>query len=96
MTAGVRRVMGECDRSGFGIVSDFGNADIDYKAAYADAGFSSMMNCFFPKRGDLDNIAKWVAGSVTTARRPRPVFSLVGGYSIWPSPSSAYQREYMR
>jgi len=54
-------------------VSDFGNADIDYKAAYADAGFSSMMNCFFPKRGDLDNIAKWVAGSVTTARRPRPV-----------------------
>lgn len=40
----------------FYMTGDFDNASIDYKGAYADAGFSSMVNFFFPKRGDLDGI----------------------------------------
>lgn len=40
----------------FYMTGDFDNASIDYKPAYADAGFSSMVNFFFPKHGDLDNI----------------------------------------
>lgn len=40
----------------FYMTGDFDNASIDYKQAYADAGFSSMVNFFFPKHGDLDNI----------------------------------------
>ncbi len=35
---------------------DFDNAYIDYKPDYASYGFSSMVNFFFPKHGDLDAI----------------------------------------
>lgn len=31
-------------------------AGIDYKPDYAAAGFSSMVNCHFPKHGDIDGI----------------------------------------
>lgn len=40
----------------FYMTGDFDMAGIDYKAAYADAGFSSMVNFYFPKTGDLDCI----------------------------------------
>lgn len=40
----------------FYMTGDFDNASIDYKPDYAAAGFSSMVNFFFPKHGDLDNI----------------------------------------
>ena len=40
----------------FYMTGDFDNASIDYKPEYASAGFSSMVNFFFPKHGDLDNI----------------------------------------
>lgn len=40
----------------FYMTGDFDNASIDYKPEYAAAGFSSMVNFFFPKYGDLDNI----------------------------------------
>ena len=55
----------------FYMTGDFDNADIDYKAAYADAGFSSMVNFFFPKRGDLDNIVyTWQAYADSVAAHP--------------------------
>lgn len=48
----------------FYMTGDFDNASIDYKPEYADAGFSSMVNFFFPKHGDLDNIVyTWQAYS---------------------------------
>lgn len=40
----------------FYMTGDFDNASIDYKPNYADAGFSSMVNFYFPKHGDLDNV----------------------------------------
>ena len=40
----------------FYMTGDFDNASIDFKPEYASAGFSSMVNFFFPKHGDLDNI----------------------------------------
>lgn len=40
----------------FYMTGDYANADIDYKPDYFDAGFSSMVNFYFPKRGDLDGI----------------------------------------
>lgn len=40
----------------FYMTGDFDNATIDYKPEYADAGFSSMVNFYFPKHGDLDGI----------------------------------------
>lgn len=40
----------------FYMTGDFDHASIDYKKDYAEAGFSSMVNFYFPKRGDLDNI----------------------------------------
>ena len=40
----------------FYMTGDYDMAGIDYKAAYADAGFSSMVNFYFPKTGDLDGI----------------------------------------
>lgn len=40
----------------FYMTGDYDMAGIDYKAAYADAGFSSMVNFYFPKTGDLDSI----------------------------------------
>ena len=40
----------------FYMTGDFDCAGIDYKPGYADAGFSSMVNFYFPKHGDLDAI----------------------------------------
>ena len=40
----------------FYMTGDFDCASIDYKPEYADAGFSSMVNFYFPKHGDLDAI----------------------------------------
>lgn len=40
----------------FYLTGDYNMADIDYKADYADAGFSSMVNFYFPKHGDLDAV----------------------------------------
>lgn len=40
----------------FYMTGDFDGASIDFKPDYADAGFASMVNCTFPKRGDLDGI----------------------------------------
>ena len=40
----------------FYMTGDYDHASIDYKADYADAGFSSMVNFYFPKHGDLDGI----------------------------------------
>lgn len=40
----------------FYMTGDFDNAGIDYKPEYAAAGFSSLVNCNFPKHGDLDGI----------------------------------------
>lgn len=40
----------------FYMTGDFDGATIDYKPEYADAGFSSMVNFYFPKHGDLDAI----------------------------------------
>lgn len=40
----------------FYMTGDFDGASIDYKPEYADAGFSSMVNFYFPKHGDLDGI----------------------------------------
>lgn len=40
----------------FYMTGDYEGASIDYKPDYADAGFSSMVNFYFPKRGDLDGI----------------------------------------
>lgn len=40
----------------FYMTGDFEYATIDYKPDYADSGFSSLVNFYFPKKGDLDNI----------------------------------------
>lgn len=40
----------------FYMTGDYDCASIDYKSQYADAGFSSLVNFYFPKYGDLDNI----------------------------------------
>ena len=40
----------------FYMTGDYDCAYIDYKADYAHAGFSSMVNFYFPKHGDLDGI----------------------------------------
>lgn len=40
----------------FYMTGDFDLASIDYKPEYADAGFSSMVNFYFPKHGDLNGI----------------------------------------
>ncbi|MDE7421794.1 MAG: hypothetical protein K2N35_16510 [Muribaculaceae bacterium] len=55
----------------FYMTGDYANADIDYKPDYADAGFSSMVNFYFPKRGDLDGIVyTWKAYSDSIALHP--------------------------
>lgn len=38
----------------FYMTGDYDMAGIDYKPEYADAGFASLVNFFFPKHGDLD------------------------------------------
>ncbi len=40
----------------FYMTGDYDRAGIDRKADYADAGFSSLVNFYFPKHGDLDAI----------------------------------------
>ena len=40
----------------FYMTGDFDCASIDYKPDYARAGFSSLVNFYFPKHGDLDSI----------------------------------------
>ena len=40
----------------FYMTGDFDGASIDRKAEYAEAGFSSMVNFYVPKHGDLDGI----------------------------------------
>lgn len=55
----------------FYMTGDFENASIDFKADYADAGFSSMVNFFFPKHGDLDAIVyTWQAYADSLASHP--------------------------
>lgn len=55
----------------FYMTGDFDNASIDRKADYADAGFSSMVNFFFPKHGDLDGIVyTWQAYADSVASHP--------------------------
>lgn len=52
----------------FYMTGDYANASIDFKPAYSDAGFSSMVNFFFPKHGDLDGIVHtWQAYSDSMA-----------------------------
>lgn len=48
----------------FYMTGDFDMAGIDFKPEYADAGFSSMVNFYFPKHGDLDGaVYTWQAYS---------------------------------
>ncbi len=55
----------------FYMTGDFENSSIDRKSGYADAGFSSMVNFFFPKHGDLDNIVyTWQAYADSIAANP--------------------------
>lgn len=55
----------------FYMTGDFENASIDYKPRYADAGFSSMVNCYFPKHGDTDAIVYiWQAYADSIAAHP--------------------------
>ncbi|MDE7413774.1 MAG: hypothetical protein K2N05_08340 [Muribaculaceae bacterium] len=52
----------------FYMTGDYENVSIDYKPDYAHAGFSSMVNFFFPKHGDLDGITYiWQAYSDSVA-----------------------------
>lgn len=55
----------------FYMTGDFDGASIDFKPDYADAGFSSMVNFYFPKRGDMDGIVHvWQAYSDSIAAHP--------------------------
>ena len=55
----------------FYMTGDFDKASIDYKADYAEAGFSSMVNFYFPKSGDLDGIVyTWQAYSDSLQKHP--------------------------
>ncbi|MGN1245716.1 MAG: alpha-amylase family glycosyl hydrolase [Muribaculaceae bacterium] len=55
----------------FYMTGDFDCASIDYKPEYARAGFSSMVNFYFPKHGDLDNIVyTWQAYADSVAAHP--------------------------
>lgn len=48
----------------FYMTGDFEPSGIEYKPGYASAGFSSIVNCKFPKRGNLDAIVyTWQAYS---------------------------------
>ena len=67
----------------FYMTGDFDCASIDYKPEYADAGFSSMVNFYFPKRGDLDGIVHtWqvYADSVATHSDWHPFSYLNNSY----------------
>ncbi|MDE6443153.1 MAG: hypothetical protein K2K64_01840 [Muribaculaceae bacterium] len=55
----------------FYMTGDFENASIGYIPEYADAGFSSLVNFFFPKKGDLDNIVyTWQVYADSIAAHP--------------------------
>ena len=55
----------------FYMTGDFDMAGIDYKPDYSATGFSSMVNFYFPKRGDLDGIVyTWQAYSDSISRHP--------------------------
>lgn len=55
----------------FYMTGDYDMADIDFKPAYADAGFSSMVNFYFPKHGDLNGIVyTWQAYSDSIQAHP--------------------------
>ena len=55
----------------FYMTGDYDMAGIDYKHDYADAGFSSMVNFYFPKHGDLDGIVYvWQAYADSIAAHP--------------------------
>lgn len=55
----------------FYMTGDYDGASIDYKPDYADAGFSSMVNFYFPKHGDLDGIVyTWQAYADSLAAHP--------------------------
>lgn len=55
----------------FYMTGDFEGASIDFKPEYADAGFSSMVNFYFPKTGDLDGIVyTWQAYADSLAAHP--------------------------
>lgn len=55
----------------FYMTGDFEPSGIEYKKKYADVGFSNMVNCNFPKKGDLDSIVyTWQAYSDSIAAHP--------------------------
>lgn len=55
----------------FYMTGDYDRATIEYKAEYADAGFSSLVNFYFPKSGDLDSIVYlWQAYSDSIDAHP--------------------------
>lgn len=55
----------------FYMTGDFDMAGIDFKPEYADAGFSSMVNFYFPKHGDLDGIVyTWQAYADSVQAHP--------------------------
>lgn len=55
----------------FYLTGDFDCASIDFKPEYADAGFSSMVNFYFPKHGDLDGIVyTWQAYADSICAHP--------------------------
>ena len=67
----------------FYMTGDFDCASIDYKPQYASAGFSSMVNFYFPKQGDLDGIVHvWqaYADSVATHSYWHPFSYLNNSY----------------
>lgn len=56
---------------GFYMTGDFDCASVDFKPVYADAGFSSMVNFYFPKHGDTDAIVyTWQAYADSVAAHP--------------------------
>lgn len=55
----------------FYMTGDFDMAGIDHKPEYAAAGFSSMVNFYFPKHGDLDGIVHtWQAYADSVQAHP--------------------------
>lgn len=55
----------------FFMTGDFEPSGIEYKPDYAAAGFSNMVNCNFPKLGDLDSIVyTWQSYSDSIAAHP--------------------------
>ncbi len=55
----------------FYMTGDYDMASIDFKPDYADAGFSSLVNFYFPKHGDLDGIVyTWQAYADSVQAHP--------------------------